>query len=259
VKLFALLLSMFLFASTGAQAQDWAKERLNKSPRHQDWVTLKSGDRNLKAFIVYPETSHKAAAVLLIHENMGLTDWAKEMADEIAAQGYIVIAPDLLNEKVYTEQADAKKAVAELKPDQITQDLNAAAEYVTHVPSANGKLVVAGFCWGGGQSFRYATNNPNLKAAFVFYGQPPQTADMARITAPIYGFYGGNDNRITSTVEATAGSMKEAGKAYHPETYADAGHGFMRAGEAPDANQANKKAREQGFARLVKTLKTTTK
>lgn len=259
MKLFGLLVSLFLFASAGAQAQDWAKARLDKSPRHLDWVTAKHGDRSLKCFIAFPETSHKAAAVLVIHENAGLSDWAREMTDEIASAGYIAIAPDLLDSKVYTSKDDARKAVAALPPEQITQDLNAAADYVTHLPSCNGKLVVAGFCWGGSEAFRYATNNPDLKATFVFYGMPPETADMAKIDAPVYGFYGGNDNRVTSTVKATEAAMKQADKKYDPEIYAGAGHGFMRAGEAPDAQADNKHARERAWARLLILLRKTTR
>jgi len=125
----------------------------------------------------------------------------------------------------------------------------AAADYGKKIPSANGKLFVVGFCWGGGKSFDFATRRHDLSAAFVFYGTPPP--DVTAINAPVYGFYAGNDARITATVPTTVAAMKVAGKKYDPVTYDGAGHGFMRAGEAPDANPANKAAREQGFQRLV--------
>jgi len=143
-----------------------------------------------------------------------------------------------------------------LNPDQITADLNAVADYALKIPSANGKLFVAGFCWGGGQSFRFATNRKDLSAAFVFYGVPPTKDAMARITAPVYGFYAGNDMRIGATVPQTITDMKALGKTYEPVTYDGAGHGFMRAGEAPDATPANAKARDDAWSRWKKLLRT---
>ena len=123
------------------------------------------------------------------------------------------------------------------------------------LPSCNGKVVVGGFCWGGAQTFRFATNNKNIKAAFVFYGTPPSKAeDIARISCPVYGFYGGNDARVTATVPKATDMMKTAGKTYEPVTYDGAGHGFMRAGEAPDANAANKKAHDDAWERWKKLL-----
>ena len=132
--------------------------------------------------------------------------------------------------------------------------LDAAADYGKKLPAANGKIAVAGFCGGGAKSFAYATHRKDLSAAFVFYGTGP--ADVSGVTAPVYGFYGGNDARVDATIPATTAAMKAAGKRYEPVTYEGAGHGFMRAGEDPgDTNPANKKAREEGFARLVKVLK----
>jgi len=136
----------------------------------------------------------------------------------------------------------------------VTADLDAAADYGKKIPAANGKVVTVGFCWGGGKSFAFATHRKDLAAAFVFYGPGP--ADVASIAAPVYGFYAGNDARIGATIPATTEAMKAAGKTYEPVTYDGAGHGFMRAGEDPtDTNPANKTAREQGLARLVKALK----
>jgi carboxymethylenebutenolidase len=189
-----------------------------------------------------------------------LSDWAQELADEVAAAGYIAVAPDLLSGmgpnggRTNTFPTGAvTEAVSKLNPDQVTADLNAAADYANKLPASNGKLYVVGFCWGGGQSFRFATNRGDLSAAFVFYGPPPATDAVARIKAPIYGFYAGNDARIDATIPDTITAMKAAGKAYDPVTYEGAGHGFMRAGEAPDATDANKKARDDALKRW-KTL-----
>jgi carboxymethylenebutenolidase len=245
-----------------ASAQDWARQQLEKSPRHREWVTVKHDGRSVQTFIVYPESKEKTPVVLVIHEIFGLSDWAQEVADEVAAAGYIAVAPDLLsgmgpNGGRTDSFADGKamEAVSHLDPAQVTADLNAAADYGLKLPASSGKLFVAGFCWGGGQSFRFATNRKNLAAAFVFYGPPPAKEDMARITAPVYGFYAGNDARIDATIPAAEEAMKAAGKTYEPVTYEGAGHGFMRAGEAPDANEANKKARTEAWERWKTLLK----
>jgi carboxymethylenebutenolidase len=257
----ALVLAAVLFAAhtTAAQewSQPWARERIAKSPRHSEWVTLKHDGRSVETLVVYPETKDKRPVVLVIHEIFGLSDWAQELADEVAAAGYIAVAPDLLSgmgpnggrTKDFGSDG-VREAIGKLPPDQITADLNAAADYGLKLPSASGKLFVAGFCWGGGQTFRFATNRGDLSAAFVYYGPPPAKDAMARIKAPIYGFYGGSDARINATIPETAEAMKAAGKAYEPVTYDGAGHGFMRAGETPDdTNPANKTAREQAWAR----------
>ena len=249
-------------------SQDWAKQRLAKSPRHQEWVKVKNGNREVSSFVVYPESKNKATAVIVIHEIFGMSDWVQSLTDQLAEAGYVAIAPDLLSGMgpngggTSSLTGDAVgKAIRDLPPDQITADLNAVAAYISKVPASNGKIVVTGYCWGGGQSFRYATNNPNIKAAFVFYGPAPAAADgtpdkaaLAKITAPVYGFYAGNDARINATLPKTTEAMTELKKKYEPVTYEGAGHGFMRAGEAPDTNEANKKARDDAWARWKKLL-----
>ncbi len=244
-------------------AQDWAKASLDKSPRHREWVSIKNGSRTVQAFVVYPEVKEKAPVIVLIHEIFGLSDWARSMADQLAAEGYIVVAPDLLSgfgphgggSSAFPDQDDTVKAVSALDPGVVLSDLNAAADYGEHLPAANGKLAVIGFCWGGGKAFDFATQRPDLNAAFVFYGTPPPAAAMANIKAPVYGFYAGNDARIGATVPGTIEAMKTAGKKYDPVTYDGAGHGFMRAGQEPSPTPANKKARDEAFARLTMLLK----
>jgi carboxymethylenebutenolidase len=258
----AFLAALALAAPAGAQ--DWAKAILNKSPRHQEWVKVTHGSRTIDAFVVYPEVSHKAPVVVLIHEIFGLSDWARSMADDIAAMGYIVIAPDLLSgfgpngggTSAFPDQQSVTKAVSGLDADVITADLNASADYALKLPAANGKLFVTGYCWGGGKSFLFATQRKNLTAAFVFYGPPPPTAALSAISAPVYGFYAGNDARITATVPDTKTAMAAAGKKYDPVIYDGAGHGFMRAGEDPaNTNPANTTARTEGLKRLETLLK----
>ena len=195
-------------------------------------------------------------------------------ADELAEAGYIAIAPDLLSgmgpNGGGTSSLDSTavgKAIRDLPPDQITADLNAVADYVSKLPAANGKVAVAGFCWGGTQSFRFSTNRPSLAAAFVFYGTGPESSDaIAAIKGPVYGFYAGNDARVGATVPKTMEMMTAAKKTYEIVTYDGAGHGFMRAGDAPppaadadqkakDAYAGNKKARDESWTRWKGILK----
>ena len=266
-----------------AETQEWAKERLKKSPRHQEWVTVKNGAREVSSFVVYPEVKNKATAVVVIHEIFGMSDWVQSLTDQLAEAGYIAIAPDLLSGAgpngggtSSLDRTAIGQKIRDLPPDQITADLNAVVDYVSKLPASNGKVVVTGYCWGGSQSFRYATNNPNIKAAFVFYGSAPMTSPdnaidktaLAKIKAPVYGFYAGNDARIDATVPPTTQAMAELKKKYEPVTYDGAGHGFMRAGEAPeptdttaadyqkqlDAWKANRTARDEAWARWKKLL-----
>jgi carboxymethylenebutenolidase len=249
-----LLLGMQTIAAQ-EWSQPWARERIEKSSRHSEWVTVKHDGRNVETLVVYPESKDKRPVVLVIHEIFGLSDWAQELADEVAAAGYIAVAPDLLSGmapnggRTKDFPTGVTEAVSKLNPDQVTADLNAAADYGLKLPAANGKLYVVGFCWGGAQSFRFATNRGDLSAAFVFYGSPPATDAMARIKASVYGFYAGNDARIDATIPDTISAMKAAGKTYDPVTYEGAGHGFMRAGEQPDPTDANKKARDDAWKR----------
>jgi len=253
-----------LVAAGVTSGQDWAKARLEKSPRHGEWQKIKQGSREVQAFVVYPEVKDKATAVVVIHEIFGLTDWVRSVADQLAEAGYVAIAPDLLSGMAprgggtaeFGGDDAARKAIGSLPPDQVTADLNAVAAYVAKLPACSGKVVVAGFCWGGMQSFRYATNNKNLKAAFVFYGNgPDKETDVERIACPVYGFYGSNDARINKTIPQSKELMQKAGKSYDPVTYEGAGHGFMRAGEAPKADEANKKARDEAWKRWKELLK----
>jgi carboxymethylenebutenolidase len=293
----AVVFGLMAMGVAAAHAQEWAKAALAKSPRHGEYVTIQEpGGRSLQAFVVYPEVKEKAPVVVLIHEIFGESDWFKLMADDLAAAGYIAIAPDLLSGYGAAPAAGVKpvsmtmpmsmdhdmqameqgtgapfvpatpggttafpadqvtRAVMALPDAEVLADLDAASDYGKKLPAANGKLFVAGFCWGGGKSFLYATHRKDLSAAFVFYGTPPAADLMKSIAVPVYGFYAGNDARVSATVPQATADMKAAGKVYEPVVYDGAGHGFMRAGEAPDANAANSAARSEGFKRMVKVL-----
>jgi carboxymethylenebutenolidase len=237
-------------------AQDWAKARLNNSPRHAEWTEIKSGDRTIKAFVVYPERKDKAPVVLVVHEIFGLTDWVRGLCDQLAENGVIGIAPDLLSGQTYADVDGARKAISELPEQQIKADLDATSEYALKIPAGNGTLAVCGFCWGGGWVFQYANMNPKLKAAYSFYGTAADNeSKVANIACPVYGFYAGNDERVNATVPTAQDLMRQANKKYDPMTYAGAGHGFMREGEKPDASEENRKARDDAWARWKTLLK----
>ena len=246
MKILSLIICL-LFLSKFASAQEYALKQLEDSPRHHEWVEVKYGNRTVNCFITYPEISEKTIAVIVIHENRGLTDWVRSFTDQLAEAGYLAIAPDLLSgfdnehEKTsdFANSDDARNAIYQLKPDQVTNDLNAVQLYAKNIPSCNGKTAVVGFCWGGTQSFRLATNNQDILVACVFYGSSPEEQSaIDRISAPVYGFYGGNDERINAGIPATEEMMKKAGKTYEYVIYPGAGHAYMR------------KARDQSWERL---------
>jgi carboxymethylenebutenolidase len=245
-------------------AQDWARQMVDKSPRRREWVSVKHDGRSVESFIARPQSKEKAPAMVVIHEIFGMTDWVENVTDEFAAAGYLAIAPDLLSgmgpNGGRTKDFPGAGAgdvggpvgqeIRKLPPDQITADLNAVADFCKKLPECNGKVCVVGFSWGGGQSFRFATNRKDLTASFVFYGTGPSPESMASIQAPVYGFYGGNDARVNGTIPQTQEQMKAAGKLFEPVTYEGAAHGFMRSGEQPNATDADKKAREAAWARI---------
>ena len=242
--------------ASALQAQDWARQAVDKSPRKREWVSVKHDGRSVESFIAHPQQA-KAPVMVVIHEIFGMTDWVESVTDEFAAAGYLAIAPDLLSGmapnggRTKDFPADGVgPAIRNLPPDQITADLKAVADYCSKLPGSNGKVCVVGFSWGGSQSFRFATNRRDLSAAFVFYGSGPETDAIPRIQCPVWGFYAGTDSRIDGTVPATQEQMKAAGKFFETVTYEGAQHGFMRAGAQPDATEPNKKARAEAWVKL---------
>jgi carboxymethylenebutenolidase len=237
------LVAAVLIPAAAAQAQDWAKARLEKSPRHLEYVKVEHDRREVNCFVAYPEVKEKVPAVVVIHEIFGLADWPKLLADELAEAGYIAIAPDLLSgmgpNRGGTESLQgrdgATRAVRDLPQPQVTADLNAVVDYVAKLPACNGKVAVCGFCWGGGQAFSFAANRKDIKAAYVFYG--------------------GNDARVTTTTEKSKELMKAASKTYEPVVYEGAGHGFMRGGETPDARPGDRKGRDDAWQCWKELLK----
>lgn len=255
MKRLLVAVALALLAQT-VSAQDWAKARLEKSSRHGEWVDYKSGDRTIKAFVVYPERKDKAPVVIVIHEIFGLTDWVRGVCDQLAESGVIAIAPDLLSGQVIPDVDGARKAISALPKEQVQADLEATSAYALKIPASNGSLAVCGFCWGGGWTFNYANMDPKLKAAYSFYGTAADDASkVASIACPVYGFYAEKDERVNATIAKAEELMKAASKKYEPVTYQGAGHGFMRDGESPTGTPENKKARDDAWARWKTLLK----
>ena len=240
-----------------------SKAALEKSPRHGEWmeVTVPGGGAPLRAWVVYPERKDKAGVVIVIQEIFGLSPWIRSVADQLAADGFIAVAPDFLSGRgpggggtdAFTSRDDTVKAVRELTPDQVTAQLNAVRDNAMKLPAANGKSATLGFCWGGARSFAYATTQPALNAAVVFYGTSPDAPALATIKAPVLGLYGGDDARVNATIAPAEAEMKKLGRTYEPHVYDGAGHGFLRQQEGRDG--ANLKASQQAWPRVVSFLK----
>src|SRR5437868_3416822 len=212
-QIFLALAAAFLAQSIRAQEyKDFGKDRLNSSPRHAEWVDIKSGAQTIKAFVVYPERKDKAPAVLVVQEIFGLTDWLRSMCDELAENGVIAIAPDFLNGQKFEDADSASKAISAVTHDQVKAVLDATADYALKIPACNGTLAVCGFCRGGGWAFTYANENPKLKATYSFYGEAPDSADKVKnIACPVYGLYDENDERLNETIPKAEEQMKAAG------------------------------------------------
>jgi carboxymethylenebutenolidase len=262
----------------GQQSQQaWATQKLAKSPRRGEWVKISNGSRTLKAFVIYPEVKRNVPVVLVLHEVFGLTDSTRNTADEIAAMGYIAIAPDMLSGRgpnggdveSFDQPHGASDTLTGLSDEAVNGDLNAWADYGDKLPGSNGKFAIVGLSWGGGAAFRYvaSTQRKDLKAVCVFYdiGLPqetqhfpgaPASISVAPITVPVYGFYGSTDTRPLVTLDATKAAMAAAGKFYEPVVYEGADHAFMRVGEDPsNTNPANAAAVKETLVRLEKLLK----
>ncbi len=264
---FLKVLALLAGAAPAAAAQglppgeDSAVARLNASPRHGEWVTYDAGaGDSVRAWVVYPERSDKAPVVVVIHEIFGLTDWIRSVTDQLAAEGFIAIAPDLLSGKgpngggtASVDRQDAIALIQKLTPDEVQRRLRAAAAYATALPAGKNAVGSVGFCWGGSTSFAFATADPDLKAAVVYYGTPPAEEAAGAIHASVLGMYGGDDARVTSTVQPAQLLMSRLGKSYEPHVFEGAGHGFLR--DQAGRGGANLKAAQAAWPRTVAFLR----
>lgn len=249
-------------------SEEGSRAALDKSPRHGEYVQIKvpGTDVSLNTWVVYPERKEKAPVVIVIHEIYGLADWIRAVADQLAEDGFIAVAPDLISGKgpggggtgSVATRDEVTKLVRALTPEEVVVRLNAVRDYAIKLPAANGRTAAIGFCWGGGTSFMYATAQPALNAAVVYYGtSPSDAAAFAKIKAPVLGLYGGDDARVNTTIAPAEAEMKKLGKTYEYHMYDGAGHGFLRAQE--DRNGANMKASQQAWPRTLAFIRQHTK
>jgi carboxymethylenebutenolidase len=244
-------------------AEEEVMARLNNSPRHGEWISIDAGAGDMvDAWLVFPERSDDAPVVIVIHEIYGLTNWVRTVADQLAADGFIAIAPDFLSGKgpdgkgsSGVNRDDARQLIRNLEWDEIVRRLNATAKYATALPAATSRFGVVGYCWGGGISFGYAAEQPDLDAAVVYYGVSPATEKLAGIQAPVLGLYGSDDNRVNSTIPAADAEMKRLGKRYEYELYDGAGHAFLR--NQAGRSGANLNAAKKAWPRMIKFLRET--
>jgi carboxymethylenebutenolidase len=240
-----------------------AADQLAKSPRHREYVAIPTpgvpGD-SIRAWVFYPQVNHKAPVVVVIHEIFGMSTWIKAIGDQVAAEGYIAIVPDLIHRPMTAQgpdtlpQDDAVRMIRALQPADVQRDLDAAANYATHLPAALPVYATVGFCWGGGTSFAHnvhmpTSGGPTLKASVVYYGPPPAADQLSNSRAPVLGLYAGSDERITSTVPATDSAMKRLNKTFTDKVYDGAGHGFLRAQDGQ--NGANAAATKDAWPRTM--------
>ncbi len=212
-----------------------ALARLNSSPRHGEWVTIHLGPGDsLRAWVVYPQRSTKAPVIVVVHEVYGLSSWIRSVADQLAADGFIAIALDLLTMKNLPDGPDsilaplAVAAVRTLDPARVQRHLDGVAQYGMSLPAAQKRFGIVGFCWGGGVSFAHAVHNPYLGASVVYYGMSPATTDLASVRAPVLGLYGGNDARVDATIPPADSALRALGRTYEHFIYPGAGQGFLR-------------------------------
>jgi carboxymethylenebutenolidase len=228
---------------------------------HGEWVYIEKGADSIRAYVAYPERKDQAPAVIVIHEIFGLTDWVRAVADQLAAEGFVAIAPDLLSGNgpggggtESFEGDSVRAAIQGLSGQEVEARLNAVRDWGIALPSTSEKTATVGFCWGGSTSFAYATRQPELNAAVVYYGTSPRDPrSFQELKVPVLGLYGENDNRVTSTVEATAEAMETAGKEFTQHVYEGAGHGFLRQQGGQDG--ANRRAAEAAWKETITFLK----
>ncbi len=243
--------------------EETAKAALEKSPRHGEFMDIKyeGSQYPIRTWIVYPERNEKAPVVIVIHEIFGLSDWIRAVADQLAKEGFIAVAPDLISgmgpngggtESAATRD-DVVRMIRGLSAEETYLRLNAVRAHAVKLPAANGKSATVGYCWGGTRSFGYTSAQPELNAAVVYYGTSPDSTELTKIKAPVLGLYGGDDARVNATIEPAAAQLKKMKRVYEYEIYEGAGHGFLRAQTGREG--ANMRATQQAWPRTIEFLK----
>ena len=243
--------------STLPAGAEEAEARLAASPRHAEWMMVPSGNGDsTRVWVVYPERSDRAPVVVVVHEIFGLSPWVRAVADQLAAEGFIAVAPDLLTRydvpgSPNNPNADSARAVIRnVDNADMNRQVSAVAKWAMALPAALPQYGIVGFCWGGSASFAHAVfNAPDLKAAVVYYGTSPEAAELSSVHVPVLGLYGGNDARVGATIPRADSALKALGRTYEHHEYAGAGHGFLR--QQSGQNGANLEATKQAWPATV--------
>ena len=214
--------------------------RLASSTRHAEWAMVRVGaDDSVRVWLVYPERSTKAPVVVVVHEIFGLSTWIRGVADQLAADGFIAVAPDFLTGYMGQFHPDsfpvdsARAAIRRLDPQQIQTRIDAVARWAMALPAALPRYGIVGFCWGGSVVFNHAVHAPTLGAGVAYYGAAPAPDRLTTARAPVLGLYGENDARVNATIAPTDSAMRALGKTYEHQIFPGAGHGFLRQQDAP--------------------------
>lgn len=235
--------------------------RLEASPRHGEYVDVPYGDGKLRTWVVYPERKEKAGVVLVIHEIFGLSSWVRALGDQLAAEGFIAVVPDLITglgpggggTESVASRDEVVKLIRGLTPEEARARLDAVRTWAMKLPATNGRLATMGFCWGGSRSFEYAAAEPPPQAAVVFYGASPDSATLLRVRAPVLGLYGGDDARVNATIEPAQLTLKSVpGSHFEALRFEGAGHGFVRQQEGREG--ANLRAVQKAWPRATAFL-----
>ncbi len=212
-----------------------AKGTLENSKLRKEFVDIPIEHGKLHTWVEYPEGDGKAPIVIVMQHAPGMDEWQRSLADQLALEGFIAIAPDLNsglgpnggNFDSFVDADSVSRAIARLSDKDILDRYVAARNWGMKLPRASGKSASIGFCMGGGNSFRLAAEVPELNAAVSYYGNPSKSLDFSKIHAPVLAFYGEEDARVTSTLPATEAAMKEHGKSFEAHNYPHTTHGFV--------------------------------
>jgi carboxymethylenebutenolidase len=233
-----------------------AAARLAASPRHREWVMIPAGGTDsVGAWVFYPERRTKAPVVVVIHEIFGMSTWVRGVGDQLAAQGFIAIVPDLLTGKNIPNGPDganadsAVVAIRTLKPEDVQRRLIAAGNYGMKLPAALPRYGIVGFCWGGSASFAHAAVSPSVLAAVVYYGASPDSTLIGKVHAPVLGLYGGEDMRVDAMIPPADSALRAMKKTYEHYVFAGAGHGFAR--DQTGKNGANMAAIQEAWPKTI--------
>jgi carboxymethylenebutenolidase len=258
------ILYLFLLWFSSLAAQEFALKDLAISSHRMEWIKIESEESSVRSFIVYPDSLTVAPAMIIIHDEFGMTEWIKSFANQVASENYVAFVPDLVTGEstVKVESrglrnwGDTRDKLLNMDQEQLFASIDMVFKFTEDLSSCNGTILIAGLGWGGSQVFRYLSHNNTPGAGLVFYGRAPVNKKKLKpISTPIYGFYGEYDSRVNKNLWRADKKMKQLGKPFYPVIFDFGGHGFMRSGERPNANEGNVKARTAAWIRLQAILK----